>query len=398
MVIKTALEALVVGKDDRSRRANRSKIRKAAGHILTHEPNAYANRYRNIKFVDEGGVGMVYKAIDRKTGKPVATKFLIPISEWSTPQSDNLVKFKREFQIIKSLQGEPHVVQLASPKLVVLKSQNGDLPRALPAGMAPTWYGYTLKLYSGELGELVYKYGNSMRMLNAVLPQALAGLQAIHRHGYVHHDVKLSNFLYGDGMIVISDFGLTVNRNKVRVAKDGALCDLAGTKDYMSLAEAQHRAAYGVGCNDPYADIESLANTLYRAFVDEFPWEHVKFEDSIPLRERMYERPPGRERTVKNVILQLGYDARHRRVAKVSRATLAKAVADLRVITGVDTQKKDKTSSPSPTRAELLVRHVKYSPRWTTSSTGKRTPKSRNPGTKSRNPGTKSRNPGTKSR
>ena len=355
MPIRKALEKLVVGNNIQHREKRRRAVIAAAVRVLLKRPNGYSDHYSDIKFLDGGGGGMVFRATDRRTGQQVATKFLIPNVDWDN--TSVVSDFRKEYSILQKLQGEPHVVKLAEPNLITLRQGDGPwhLPATMPSSVSRTWLGINLQLYDGDLRRLVAEYGPSMQLLRAVLPQCLAGLQAIHRHGYVHHDVKPENMLYANGVVVISDLGLTMKRTKP-VAADGATCQLIGTDYYMSWAEARHTADNGAGCDDPYADIESLANALYTMFVGKLPWDRRSLESSVRLREAMYAQAPSSLNSVRAVIMRLGYDARQRRVPAVKAAALSVAVKELKSITGDRSKPKPKPKTKSSIPAVKVKR------------------------------------------
>ena len=325
----------MVGRNNESRRAHRRTNADVVREVLTEQPNGFSNHFANVQYVASGSFGLVFRAIYRGTNLPVAAKFLIPVPEWL--HNGVARDFYNEFNIIKELQGERHIVKLEEPGLFHLKQVDGKswyLPKALPPEVSTSWIGFTMHLYTGDVSDLVKKYGASLKLLKAVLPQCVAGLQEMHRRGYVHHDVKPANFLYGQGVVVVSDFGVAT-KVKRSIKPDGEMCGLMGTEYYMSYSEAIHQAANGVGCDDPYADIESLANAMYTVFVGTLPWDKVSFGDSIPMRHAFYQQRPSSSQTVpSSIIKRLGYFARQRRVGRVPLSTLQDAETSLAEITG----------------------------------------------------------------
>jgi hypothetical protein len=71
--------------------------------------------------------------------------------------------------------------------------------------------------------------------LRASLGQLVAGLQAIHRAGYAHCDVKHSNVLVtGDGRVVLLDYGLVTDVDPSQLRREGRKGEMAGTPLYMA--------------------------------------------------------------------------------------------------------------------------------------------------------------------
>jgi eukaryotic-like serine/threonine-protein kinase len=147
-----------------------------------------AGRFRLIEQIGEGATGTVWRARDRRRRKVVAVKVL------SRHGADDVLRFVRE----QSLRvAHPHVVTpdgwAAEDDLVVLAM---DLVR-----------GGTADLLLARHGALPQDY------VAVLLDQLLRGLDAVHRAGLVHRDVKPANLLLeptgtGRPHLRLGDFGV----------------------------------------------------------------------------------------------------------------------------------------------------------------------------------------------
>lgn len=128
------------------------------------------------KSIGSGGFGHVHKVHNRSTHKRAALK--------SCDESD--IKYiKHEAKIMELLEGEP------------------GFPR-----MIEYTYDY---LVMSLLGERLYS--DTDIDIGYVATQMLNRIKALHEYGYVHNDIKLSNFVFGrhnnDETIYLIDFGLS---------------------------------------------------------------------------------------------------------------------------------------------------------------------------------------------
>ncbi|MCC7535819.1 MAG: protein kinase [Deltaproteobacteria bacterium] len=265
-------------------------------------------RFRILRRLGAGGMGVVYVAEDRQTGATVALKTL----DVSTPE--RLMRLKREFRVLSDLR-HPNVVTMGelvehqgrwffTMELVAGVSlldyvrpreskhdgsgaQTLDAPRtlqewpdseeALPRGLSP-----------GELqegGELVARpplaspepMGPAEITSPEPIPvlfdearlrdsfgQLAAALEALHEHGLVHRDIKPGNVLVEpSGRVVLLDFGLVTERDE-----DGSWTsrDMVGTAAYMAPEQA---SSVVVG---PEADWYAFGAMLFQALTGQLPF------------------------------------------------------------------------------------------------------------------------------
>jgi tetratricopeptide (TPR) repeat protein len=198
-------------------------------------------RYRIVKEIGRGGMGMVYKAVDRKLNRPIALKMLHP--EYNN-QPKVLLFFKREAQAIAAL-NHPNIVGLYD------------------AGMERGCFYMIMEYVEGyTLDKLQKKYPDVLnKSLVWVWFQVAQGLKYAHDQGIVHRDLKPSNIMVTKSRgVKILDFGLAKQLEDTDQTKQ-----LWGTPAFMA-PELFHGERASLR-----SDIYSLGSTLYMLSTGEPP-------------------------------------------------------------------------------------------------------------------------------
>ena len=152
-------------------------------------PPRLGNRYRLEALIGEGGMGVVYAAIDERLGRPVAVKMVR--EEQLGP--DGLERFQREARAAASL---------SHPYIVTVHDFGVD------EGGAP--YLVMERLYGRSLRNTLVADGRMApdRAL-AILQGVASAIDAAHAHGLIHRDLKPENvFLSTDHVTKVLDFGI----------------------------------------------------------------------------------------------------------------------------------------------------------------------------------------------
>ncbi|HTO72763.1 MAG TPA: protein kinase, partial [Gemmatimonadales bacterium] len=212
-----------------------SEAPKEASTVVESNGGEKPRRYRLIKKIGQGGMGIVYQAEDSVLNRVVAYKVLPPSVK---EQPKVLASFLREARIAASL-SHPNIVAVYDAG-----HEAGDLYIVMEYVD-----GISLKERLQQVAPLPHD-----EFMHVAL-QLCQGLAYAHRHKVVHRDIKPANVMLGrDGQVKIMDFGLA------KVVSD-ALADrtsVKGTPLYMAPEQVTGEQV------DHQSDIYSLGCTLYR--------------------------------------------------------------------------------------------------------------------------------------
>lgn len=201
--------------------------------------------YRIEALAGSGGMGVVYRARDEQLDRWVALKLIAP--EYARDP-----RFREMF-----LRESRAAAAIEHPNVVPVYRADEDGDRLYIA----------MRLVEGEsLADLIARRGRIPPALAArLLGQVAAALEAAHRRGLLHRDVKPANILVaGDedgGTAYLSDFGLAT-----RFVEDAAGGRWAGTLAY--LAPEQIRG----GALDARTDVYALGCVLFHALTGRVPF------------------------------------------------------------------------------------------------------------------------------
>jgi tetratricopeptide (TPR) repeat protein len=210
-----------------------------------------ADRFEIERLAKSGGMGAVYRALDRHDGGlPVAIKMLSGCSEQAATY------FARESRILADIE-HPAVVRYRAHG----RTHTGTL------WLAMEW------LDGVDLEERMQKTPLTVRESLALVRRAADALGAAHDRGVVHRDIKPSNLFLVDGEIEkakLLDFGIARSRQATRPATRTGM--LLGTPGYMAPEQT-------LGTKDitPAADVFALGCVLYECLTGEpaFSGEHL---------------------------------------------------------------------------------------------------------------------------
>lgn len=201
--------------------------------------------YRIIRLLGEGGMGKVFEAEERLSGRRVALKLLRPELSRSEPGRR---LFENEMTILSGLD-HPNVVRCLSCAEV-----NGELVMALEL-----LKGRTLRELVESEGALAWPRAV------AFVQQIARALLAAHEHEppIVHRDLKPENVMVlEDGTLKVMDFGVA----KMLLALGSATTHSVGTLSYMSPEQID------AGPVDGRSDLYALGLVLYELLAGRPPF------------------------------------------------------------------------------------------------------------------------------
>jgi serine/threonine-protein kinase len=230
------------------------------------------SRFRNITLIAEGGMGRVYRAEDPLLDRTVALKLTHDDSDLA------LMRFTGEAQAQARID-HPHVVKVfevgevqGTPFIVMQYVQGGDLGAV-----------------QGRL---------SLTQLARIMQQVAEGVEAAHRLGLLHRDLKPPNILIEGADTdaphpYVTDFGLVRNLDRQGLTATGVAL---GTPRYMSPEQAQGQYDQV----DARSDVYSLGATMYEIFgggpvfgeVSDLPlFRKIVEDEPVPLRRKAPDVP-----------------------------------------------------------------------------------------------------------
>ena len=204
-----------------------------------------ANRYRLTEQIGMGGMAIVYRAVDLRTGHNVAVKVLRP--EYNE-DSEFIGRFQREAEAASKMTHH-NIVNLLD---VGMDGENRYLVMEYVQGK-------TLKSVIQERGKL------NPALAGQIAIRILSALEHAHRNGIVHRDIKPQNILvHADGHIKVADFGIARIANSSTLTKGD---NVMGSVHYFSPEQAR-----GEGANAT-SDIYSTGIVLYEMLTGRVPYD-----------------------------------------------------------------------------------------------------------------------------
>jgi tetratricopeptide (TPR) repeat protein len=238
-------------------------LRREVGETETTGAQAAASepvesRYERLEEIGRGGMGVVYKARDRRLGRVVALKEL----------PDNLKE-------------HPNAVALFEREARAAAALNhGNIVTLFDAGEENGSYFITMELLEGKpLNAILERHGSlSTRDVARLGTQIASGLHYAHEQRIVHRDIKASNlFFTKDHTVKIMDFGIAKSLEEVR----RSTTVVGGTPYYMAPEQAAGEAV------DHRADLYAFGVTLFQLATGTVP-----FADGDVTYRHRHEAPP----------------------------------------------------------------------------------------------------------
>jgi serine/threonine protein kinase/tetratricopeptide (TPR) repeat protein len=247
-------------------------------------------RYEVVRRIGEGGMGVVYEALDHERGVAVALKTLLNFSPAA------LYRFKQEFRTLADVH-HPNLVRLY--ELVVGEGDDVFFTMELVSGTDFLTFVHKpgarrdaeeaarIARLTNTLPDLALRApprsgraDSSMPQqslpktspadldqLRHALRQLVEGVMALHSEGKLHRDIKPSNVLVAhDGRVVVLDFGASIDMSRFLDENLSEGREIVGTVHYMAPEQAISEAP------TPASDWYSVGVVLYEALVGRTPF------------------------------------------------------------------------------------------------------------------------------
>ena len=210
---------------------------------MINEGMLIGERYEILGLIGSGGMADVYKARDSKLNRLVAVKVL---RQEFRMDKTFVGKFQKEAQAAAGL-SHPNIVSVYD----VGEDENANFI------VMELVEGITLKDYIKRKKKL------SVREATSIAIQVSLGLEAAHKCGLVHRDVKPQNIMIStDGKVKLSDFGIA------RAASSNTISsNVMGSVHYSSPEQVRG------GFANAQSDIYSLGITLYEMVTGRVPFD-----------------------------------------------------------------------------------------------------------------------------
>jgi serine/threonine protein kinase/dienelactone hydrolase len=217
--------------------------------LRTELDASLAGSYELLEELEGGGMSRVFRAVETRLGRDVVIKVL----PRDLAAGVSAERFEREIQLAAALQ-DPHVVPILSA---------GRTESGLPFFTMPFVAGRSLR---ERLEDGPVPLAEAMDIVRDV---AMA-LDAAHRHGVIHRDVKPGNVLLTGRSAVVTDFGIAKALSEARTPGAAGTLTTAGlsigTPAYMSPEQA------GGDPIDPRSDLYSWGILAYELLAGRHPF------------------------------------------------------------------------------------------------------------------------------
>ncbi|MCI0413285.1 serine/threonine protein kinase [bacterium] len=206
--------------------------------------SALEGRYQILKELGRGGMGIVFQAHDKQLNEQVAIKIISPLL---SNDVDALGRMKREVSAARRI-SHPNIIRIHD-----ISELNG-------------LHFVSMEYFLGtNLKELIRGSGalSQMQCTNIAL-QICDGMEAAHRQGIIHRDLKSQNIIINAmGDVKIIDFGLARTAQLEGMTATGLIM---GTPEYMAPEQVAGKKV------DERADIYAFGIILYELFTGHVPF------------------------------------------------------------------------------------------------------------------------------
>lgn len=223
--------------------------------------STFAGRYQIVEELGRGGMGRVYRVLDKELKEEVALKLIKPEI---AKDKKTIERFKNELKIARRI-------------------SHRNVGRMYELMEAGSLHFITMEYIPGQdLRGLIRQTGQlTTGKAISIAREICEGLAEAHRQGVIHRDLKPSNIIIDkEGNPRILDFGIARSVEARGITGAGVMI---GTPEYMSPEQVEGRET------DKRSDIYSLGIILYEMLTGKVPFEGdtpftvgVKHKSEIP--------------------------------------------------------------------------------------------------------------------
>ena len=248
---------------------------------------AVADRYTIERLLGAGGMAHVWLARDLRHDRRVALKVLRQDLGAVAGSERFLAEIRTTAQLV-----HPHILPL------------------LDSGESGGLYWFASPYVEGETLRARLRRETQLPVADAVriASEIASALDAAHRRGIVHRDVKPENILFQDGAALVADFGIALAVSDADGARLTETGTSLGTPHYMSPEQAA-----GDRQLDTRTDIYALGAVLYEMLTGEPPHSGATAQAVLA---KVISEDPTRVRTVRPTVSPALEAVVHRALAK----------------------------------------------------------------------------------
>lgn len=237
----------------------------------TYIRNTLASRFTLEEKLGDGGMAVVYKAIQRNLNRPVALKVL---QQKSTSDEEFIESFHQEART---------AAQLKHQNIVTIFDE----------GLENGVHFIVMEYVDGQnLHEIIAENGTlTVDQMEDILIPIIEGLGHAHDLGLIHRDIKSGNILIdNNNRSVLIDFGIA---QSTKSKKETETQVVLGTPEYMSPEQATAKTT------DARSDIYSIGIVMYECLTGRLPFHSDNMNQTL---EEIKHNPPTPPRGLKTDI------------------------------------------------------------------------------------------------
>ena len=219
--------------------------------------------YQVEKKLGEGGMGAVYLASHKRTGRKVALKVMLSRVAVNAKARE---QFMREMDVIRTL-------------------KHRNIVEFIDHGSAGGVFYFLMEFCEGgSVDKLMERRGGVLKLNEAgpLMLQALEGLAFAHAHHFIHRDLKPQNIMLtgseGAWNAEVGDLGMAKNFDKAGFSGMTVSGSYAGTYPFMPREQVTNFKYV-----KPATDVWAMGATFYNMLTRSYPRDFVRGRDPVEI-------------------------------------------------------------------------------------------------------------------